>query len=416
MIPPHNTTPSSTTQRNAWFILAILLLFSIAAPLNQNKVPPILPILMNALNLTIGEGGLLMSVYALTGIILAIPAGFLFHKMGYRVTGLIAGGSIVLGVILGATSTGMQSLLVSRVIEGIGTCFIAVLAPAVIATSFPVHKRGTAMGIWAAWFPIGSVCIMLLAPRLAQTFGWQAVWWFGCAYTLVVTVLFLVFIKPAKNHALVAVTPSSQLPTVDVKQVLLNRNVWLLGLTFFFFCMAAMSFGTYTTTFLNLNRGIPLSQAAMLISVGSILSIFTGPLGGVISDRIGSRKIVFITAMVIMAVIMPFASIMPSNLFIFQVLAQSLVGGMVPANIISAAVETSGDERLGGLAMGVIMLGQSAGMLLGPMVFGVLVESPGGWPLAYASLTVMCLLGILAGIMTGTKKQASRCDCQGAKS
>jgi nitrate/nitrite transporter NarK len=318
MIPPHNTTPSSTTQRNAWFILAILLLFSIAAPLNQNKVPPILPILMNALNLTIGEGGLLMSVYALTGIILAIPAGFLFHKMGYRVTGLIAGGSIVLGVILGATSTGMQSLLVSRVIEGIGTCFIAVLAPAVIATSFPVHKRGTAMGIWASWFPIGSVCIMLLAPRLAQTFGWQAVWWFGCAYTLVVTVLFLVFIKPAKNHALVAVTPSSQLPTVDVKQVLLNRNVWLLGLTFFFFCMAAMSFGTYTTTFLNLNRGIPLSQAAMLISVGSIVSIFTGPLGGVISDRIGSRKKVFITGMVIMAVIMPFASIMPSNLFVFH--------------------------------------------------------------------------------------------------
>ena len=102
----------------AWIILAVLLLFSIAAPLNQFKVPPIMPLLMDALGLSVSGAGLLMSVYAVTGLILALPAGFILQRVGFRVTGLIAGGSIVLGGILGALSQSTGSLLASRVIEG----------------------------------------------------------------------------------------------------------------------------------------------------------------------------------------------------------------------------------------------------------------------------------------------------------
>jgi MFS family permease len=132
------------------------------------------------------------------------------------------------------------------------------------------------------------------------------------------------------------------------------------------------------------------------------MSIFAGPLGGFISDRISSRKKVFLTSLFVMAVLIPLTSILPTNLFAFQVVIQGLIGGMAPANVFSAAVEATGDERLGGLAMGVIILGQNAGMLVGPALFGILVESAGGWGMAYASLGILCLLGILAGIMTTT--------------
>jgi MFS family permease len=42
------------------------------------------------------------------------------------------------------------------------------------------------------------------------------------------------------------------------------------------------------------------------------------------------------------------------------------------------------------------MVGQNAGMLLGPVVFGLLAEGA-GWPAAFASLAVMSALGLLAG-------------------
>lgn len=161
----------NTAGRAAWLILAVLLLFSIAAPLNQFKVPPIMPVLMDALGITVSGAGLLMSVYAVTGLIVVLPAGLIFQRAGFRVTGLIAGGSIVIGAVLGALSQSMTGLLVSRVIEGIGTSFMAVLAPAIIGQWFPDEKRGTAMGIWSAWVPVGTVAMLITAPALVVGSG-----------------------------------------------------------------------------------------------------------------------------------------------------------------------------------------------------------------------------------------------------
>jgi len=67
------------------------------------------------------------------------------------------------------------------------------------------------MGIWSAWVPIGSTLMLILAP-LSQGMNWQAVWWFGCLYALVVMALFLVFVKPAKwpcGERLLIYPPSS---------------------------------------------------------------------------------------------------------------------------------------------------------------------------------------------------------------
>jgi MFS family permease len=395
-VPGTAAARAISRERAAWFALAILLLFSIAAPLNQFKIPPIMPILMGAFKLSVGRAGLLMSVYAVTGLALALPAGFIFQKLGYRITGLIAGGSIALGAVLGATSSGMGSLLMSRVIEGIGTSFMAVLAPAIIAMRFDAQKRGAAMGIWSAWVPIGSTSMLILAPILSLGANWRVVWWFGCVYALVATALVVVFVRPASDSPVDGSQPSP-LPVASAAELLRNRDVWLIGLAFAFHVTATMAFGTFLPTYLNVVHGVPLSQAAFPSSVMSMIIIFSCPAGGILSDRIGSRKRLFVLGMALVAVIMPLTAVIGRDILIALVVAQGLVVGLVPTNIFSAAVEAAGDERLGGLAMGIIMVGQNAGMLVGPIVFGALVESAGGWPLAFGSLAVMCLLGALAG-------------------
>jgi hypothetical protein len=79
--------------RTAWFVLAVMLAFSVAAPLNQAKVLLILPIRMDAFHLTVGRSWLLMWVYAMAGLI--------FQRLGYRLTGFLAGGSIMIGAVAG---------------------------------------------------------------------------------------------------------------------------------------------------------------------------------------------------------------------------------------------------------------------------------------------------------------------------
>ena len=74
----------------AWVILAGSFIASVAAPLNQFKVSPVMPVLMEAFNLTLTSAGMLMSVFAITGFILALPGGLILQRLGLKITGLIA--------------------------------------------------------------------------------------------------------------------------------------------------------------------------------------------------------------------------------------------------------------------------------------------------------------------------------------
>ena len=83
-----------------------------------------------------------MSVFALTGLILSLPAGILLQNYGPKKLGLVALGCLALGAVMGALAKEPGMLLFSRVIEGSGMGLIAVVAPAVIAMWFPPEKQG----------------------------------------------------------------------------------------------------------------------------------------------------------------------------------------------------------------------------------------------------------------------------------
>ena len=390
-------SPTRAASATAWLILVVLLLFSIAAPLNQFKVPPVIPLLMSDLGVSVSGAGLLMSAYAITGLILSIPAGFIFQRMGFRITGLIAGGSIVLGALIGALSSTSGQLLFSRLFEGVGTSFMAVLAPALIAQWFAASKRGTAMGIWSAWVPVGVAVTMTIAPLVAQTHGWRAVWWLGCAYALAVTVFYLVVARPAPLPAEAAQAAGQPAGTgATPGQVMRNRNIWLLAVVFGAYNAAVIGAATFMPTYLSTVHGIPLAEAALLAAIPTLITIISVPGGGVVSDRMRSRKKPYLIGLVCSIVLMPLFGFTTGAALMAVLIVSGVILGLVPAPIFSGAVEAAGDERLGGLAMAIIMVGLNAGMLLGPVVFGALVQSS-GWPAAFVSLGVMMLIGLIAG-------------------
>jgi MFS family permease len=367
--------------------------------LNQFKVPPVLPLLMDAFGLSVGRAGLLMSVFAVTGLILALPAGFIFQKLGYRITGLLAVGSVIVGASIGALSTSTVMMLISRVIEGVGTSFMAVVAPAVIAIWFVADERGTPMGIWATWVPLGSTIMFVVAPLLAGRWNWQGVWGFGSFFALVGWLLYYFFIKPAPVQS--AGTDSSAAPgrmtARDLGPVLRNRDLWLISFLFCCFNLVFTAFFTWTPTFLNTVRGTSLARASLLISIVPMSIIVSLPISGWISDRMGSRKLVCVTPMILLMALWPLVFFVREGGFLPLVITIGLVGGFVPTGVFSAGAEVVGDERLAGMAMAVIMVGQNAGMLLGPLVFGWTVEATGGWQIPFWTLVPVCGVGAIAG-------------------
>jgi predicted MFS family arabinose efflux permease len=379
----------------AWVILVVVYFAGVVAPFNQFKVPPVMSLLMAGFHLDLTQAGLLMSIMAAIGLVLAIPASIALQRFGPKNTILVALGFLACGALLGALARNYILLLCSRILEGTGLGLIGVAAPATISMWFPPEKRGTPMGIWATWVPVGTVVVYNLAPTLASSLGWQAVWWVGTGYALLMMILIGLLIT--RPPVLTAHEPQNQLST-NLWVALSNRNIWLLALSFACMNLVMVSINTYYPTFLKEHRGYTLGQAASIASIMTFLKLVSSPSAGWLSDRLGSRRALFSIPFLLIAILLLF----PFEVTGWWIIAvMSILGffmGFIPAATFAAAPDIMGNPLLAGLGMAVVLVGQNVGQLIGPILFGQLVQGL-GWSMAGYMIVPVCILGFASGWM-----------------
>ena len=388
-------SPSEKALPYAWVILVVVYLASVVAPFNQFKVPPLIPVLMEVFQINLAQAGLLMSSVAMVGLVLALPAGLILQRFGPKVTALVAMGSLAAGAALGVTSTSFSTLLVSRVIEGVGFGLIGVAAPATIAMWFPPSKQGTPMGIWATWVPLGSILMYNLAPQMAVRFGWQSAWWAGLIFALVMVVLSALLLRrPPAEPADPLLDTSHQAS----RKALAKRDIWLLAGSFACFNLALVNIATYYPTFLNEVRGFSLGQASFITSIPGFLVMVSSPLSGWFSDRINSRRLVFTIPYLVLAVILIFPFLVTGWQIYAAMVAYGFVIGLIPTATFAAAPEIMRRPDFAGLGLSVLLIGQNFGQLFGPVLYGAAVNW-WGWTAAGFLLIPVCLVAFLLGWM-----------------
>jgi MFS family permease len=388
---------NSETIPYAWVVVAVTLLAGLAAPMNQFKVPPVMPVLMDQYTLDLTTAGLLMSIFAITGLVLALPAGIILHRWGLRTTGLLAIGIMAGGAVMGAFAGDITSLLLSRLIEGVGMGLIAIVGPAVITLWFPPRKRGLPMGIWSTWVPLGSLIIYNLAPLVYNLAGWKMVWWMTAGFTILILILFWVFFRlpnqAGRRGGVVKEEEKTSQP-VSFLEALRSREIWLLALSFGCYNFVVIGvIATYYPTFLKTIQNFSLAEASYVTSIKMAVCIILAPFIGWFLDKIGSPKKTIMAAFFGLVFVM----LLTFNLTGWQVSALMAVLGLIaaaiaPATFSSVPVVTRPGRPIG-ITIAVLMIGQNLGQLLGPLVFGGLVERIGWAPAGYWMITVL-LVGI----------------------
>jgi MFS family permease len=390
-------------KRYAWVVMGALFVAAIAVPINQYKVTPVMPVLMEVFGLDLTIANLLMSIFSLSAFLLAIPAGIIVHRVGPRRSGLVALGAVAVGAGLGALSGGAAVLLASRMIEGISFVLMMVVGPAIISLWFRAEERGVPMGVFATWVPVGSVIVLNAAPALVPTFGWQGAWWFGCLYGVAAFLLFWALVKmpsarPGAGHS-EARQGAGGSTTTTVRTALANRNVWFLGVLFFCFTMCMPGFMNNMPTYLNTVRGYSLAVAALIVSMSQLMTVVACPFMGFVSDRVGSRKKMYTVALIIMAALwlLPF-KLGGAGIVLFMCVF-GVVAGVIPTMIFASVPEVMQRPELAGIGMGAVVTLQNLGLLLGPVMFGRIVQVSGSWALAGYALIPITLLALLVGRM-----------------
>jgi MFS family permease len=384
----------------AWAILAVLCIASVASALNQFKVPPVLPVLIREFNLSLSNAGMLMSLFSVTGLLLALPAGFIQQRLGLKTTGLIAVGTLFIGAVLGTFSSTMYLMLASRFIEGAGLGLITVVAPAAISIWFPEAKRGTPLGLWTTCMPIGNIVTLNLAPWLAKLGGWQLVWKVGAVFALAAFILFWCFFRMPKAEEVGEKPLTNDAEFKNSKQLsygkaMLNASLWLIALQFMCYNVICLALGTYYPTFLNSVRNYTLPVASFISSLGTITAVFSQPLGGYLSDRLGMRRLPIIIASALIGLICLFLFIATGWMIPALIVALGIVAGIIVPATFAAVPEVMTSRELAGSGMAVLALGQNMGMFIGPIMFGALAESM-GWVGAGYMLVPVCAISVVA--------------------
>lgn len=379
-------------RRRAWIVFWVVFAASTVAPFNQSKVPPLIPVLMQDLQLSLVEAGLLMSVFSVTGLVLALPAGLLFRRFGPKRTGVLAVACVAAGSLLGALAPNGGWLLATRLLEGVGMGVSAVIAVATIAAWFSPEDRGLPIGIFSTWFPLGNFAMLLVAPLVYEAWGWRAVWIVGAIAALGCCLLFARLVdvpEPAPSP------PGASGPAWH--HGLLNASTWLLSLSFACFQILRVGLLTWVPTYLVQQAGMSLVAAAQVTGVNQLLSVPTTLVGAWLMTRFASRRKLYTAIWLI--VFPSFALLFHMDLVWFVILyvTGGAIASIIPAAVNAAAPETARSPQETGPVVGVVAIGRNAGQVVAPALIAAALQATGTWESATVVLVATIIVGVVSG-------------------
>ncbi|MBS4191901.1 DHA2 family efflux MFS transporter permease subunit [Bacillus sp. FJAT-49705] len=153
------------TGRPPYGIIAVLMIGAFIAFLNNTLLNIALPSIMTDLKIKETTVQWLSTGFMLVNGVLIPATAFLIEKYSVRRLFLFAMGLFTIGTVIAGTAHVFPVLLTGRMLQASGSAILMPLLMNVMLVSFPIEKRGTAMGIFGL--------ILMSAPAIGPTLsGW----------------------------------------------------------------------------------------------------------------------------------------------------------------------------------------------------------------------------------------------------
>jgi len=344
--------------------LILLSVFVFLVMLGMTLISPILPLYATAMGASVFMVSLLVAVFALSRMLLDLPAGMLGAKYHPKTLILFGMALVCLSSILCGFARDYWVLLLGRVIEGVGSAFYTTMSTTLLALVVPEKTRGKSMSLYTGMLLLGGIFGPGVGGLIASVWGLQAPFFF---YALVVGIGFvlvaLMIEKTAVPHNVRPITFN------DVRQVVKDPSVMLVNLATLslFFTRAGLT-ATVTPLFAYKNLGISEVMLGLTLTCTSLCMFFTMTPSGSYTDKHG-RKPSMIAALVLtgaVAAFIPFTQSYLSFVGVMVIYGATLgLSGPISAWLIDLTPK----ERLG-VSMGVFRTVNDAGFVLGPLVLG----------------------------------------------
>ena len=247
----------------------------------------------------------LLSIPILAGALLRIVLGFGVDKFGAKKTALVSQ-LIVISVLFyayfrGASISYNELLMVAGGLGFAGASFAVALPQA--GQWYPPKLQGIVLGIAGAG-NIGVVIDFLFAPKIAELWGWEAVFLVGASLS---TIIFIAYIFMAKDAPAEVYTPRPK-KLKDYGKLLKDKDTWWFNLFYAVSFGGFVGFAGYMKVYLMNTYQADMSafgidmfneeNVKVIAGYFGALCIFAGailrPVGGAIADKLGGIKSLYI--------------------------------------------------------------------------------------------------------------------------
>lgn len=269
--------------------IAALFIATFSIALSITMLAPVIPEIKSEFGLTYTTASLVLSSFAVSRLLLSLPAGMLYEKFERKK--LLMGSIAVLsfGSFLAGTSKDFITFLAAQMIMGAGfsVCFMTVLVS--LSAASKKENRGRMLGMNSFARSLGAIIAPTFAGAVAVAFGWRSVF---LSFTLISLVsLFALYFMVGKKK----VAETREIQEKEPK----NYRQTLYGLFAIMFITNLVFAGfrgnaipLYAGDVLKLNAG----DIGFMLSLSAIVFLLCAPLSAYLSDRHG-RKVFIVTAM-----------------------------------------------------------------------------------------------------------------------
>lgn len=358
-------------------------------------IPALIPFLPDRFGIGFVEIGFAITVFSLVSLVVHIPLGFLTDRIGPRPL-LIAG--LLLGGVSFASLAWLQSyawLLFAMTAAGLANGVYHPAGYALLSSGVEAKKIGRAFSIYTFSGFLGTAVTPAILYGIVVTGGIELAF-IATGLLGVLVGLLLLAAPPVDGFAATqpAGTPAPEpVPEKHIRGVF-NPAVCILTVLFMLLSLSSIGIYNFSVTAFTNGYGLSLALANLALTGFLFTSTFGVLAGGVLADRTSRHGYIASTAFLITGVLTAVMAVMPLSgpaICAIMLVAGFMFGVITPSRdmLVRAAAPKGAEGRV----FGIVSTGFNAGGVIGPILFGGLLDR-GEPQLVFALVTVFVLLTV----------------------
>ncbi|MFC1953378.1 nitrate/nitrite transporter [Chloroflexota bacterium] len=399
--------------QNQWFVLIIATLILVGAiGIPFSAMPVLFSRIIQDLQLTLAQMGMIWGVLPLGGAIAAIPGGLLGDRLDTRK--FIGVGCFVIAVISGlrGISGNYATLIIFMFLCGIAITAVIPNFTKVVSLFFPPRQLGLAIGILNSGVNIGGILTTALGATviLPLVGTWRNVLFLYSAIGITLGIIWLLAIREIKQNQMVTDTDSiARKDSVrkTLGRVLRVKDMRLLMIASMLLAGSFLALLGYMPIYLE-NTGVPKSTGDMISSTIFVAGILGSLVIPTLSDRIGSRKRVLIVCTAVIGISIFLLSISDTKFFwiLVPIIGATFMGAIAVSLVIPLELKEIG-PTYGASAAGLLIASHNIGGFIWPTIGGKLAEVNQSWPFIFWAILVFAATTCFFFIGETSYKQSS---------